>query len=307
MQCDFGQKNLNALADNELSGWQKWRVKRHLSKCAFCSAELTEIKKLSAQARTWRNAEPSPELKKRIAAAVFEQKPVVQNNPSFIHRKVFFKPVLITVSLLFVSLIIAATWFGVVKEDNPISVIQRRVAPALENVKNAHLVYSTTQRKQRELWFQDGVWLEKTYGKSVRIFRDGLLWEYDCETQSAKSFYAENYPGAFINNEEFRAVRDEFLRPNAEIVKAYKLGTLIRSNQTKINDYALENANSATRLIVAVDMSTDLPVRVEKQTLVGGEWVTQIKVDFEFNEKSPPEIFDIQQFNQKSVSLCTEK
>lgn len=316
MQCDLVQRNLNALLDGELSGWEKWRLERHFSRCAVCTAELAEIQKLSVRAMAWRNTEPSPALKSKIFAAVSARPQPARTQPRalFLSRfrmgKLAIGASLLILCLLFIS---GVSWFKFIEND-PLEAI-KRMGPAIEKVESAHLSYWITNEsgnpiKQRELWYQSGSWLAKKSNQNVQLYHDRKLWQYNCQTQIVESLSAEGFPGRFINDPDFRAVRDSFLRPGAETVRIYKSGTSFRDGK-ELTHYMIENADSAsekTRLLVTKETATELPVTIEKQNLVGGEWTTGLRVEFEFNRKFPPEMFDIERFGEKTKmqGLCAE-
>lgn len=51
MRCDDVQKKLSALIDQELSGWQRQRLERHLAQCGACQQEHAALLALEARLR----------------------------------------------------------------------------------------------------------------------------------------------------------------------------------------------------------------------------------------------------------------
>lgn len=68
MTCTKVQPLLEAFADNDLSALTQWRVRRHLTHCPACTAELAEIDALAARVRAWQNLPAPAGLEARIAA-----------------------------------------------------------------------------------------------------------------------------------------------------------------------------------------------------------------------------------------------
>ena len=44
-RCDRVRSHLTALADDEVRGWQKWRLQRHLRRCSSCPKDLLATKR----------------------------------------------------------------------------------------------------------------------------------------------------------------------------------------------------------------------------------------------------------------------
>ena len=70
MTCATIQPLLEAFADHDLSPLTQWRIRRHLSQCPACTAELTEMDALTARVRAWQNVPAPAGLEARIAAAL---------------------------------------------------------------------------------------------------------------------------------------------------------------------------------------------------------------------------------------------
>ena len=70
MTCTQTQPLLDAYADHALPAWQTYHVRRHLTACAACTAELADIQRLGAAVRAWRDTPALPTLSPRIAAAL---------------------------------------------------------------------------------------------------------------------------------------------------------------------------------------------------------------------------------------------
>lgn len=68
MTCTKIQPLLEAFADHDLSALTRWRVRRHLTQCRACTAELAEINTLTARVRAWQNVLAPAGLEIRIAA-----------------------------------------------------------------------------------------------------------------------------------------------------------------------------------------------------------------------------------------------
>lgn len=76
MPCD--QRQLNALADGELSAWAAARVRRHLRTCSVCATEYQAIETLSTQTGAWRDVTAPTGMETRIAAALSLPRPQEQ-------------------------------------------------------------------------------------------------------------------------------------------------------------------------------------------------------------------------------------
>lgn len=68
MTCDQIQPLLEAFADHDLSPLTQWRVRRHLTQCPACTAELAESVALTARVRDWQNVPAPSGLEAGIAA-----------------------------------------------------------------------------------------------------------------------------------------------------------------------------------------------------------------------------------------------
>jgi len=71
MQCEQAREQLNALADDELAEAIASRVGRHLVECGACQEEWDRICALGERARAWRDVCAPPDLRGRIAAALW--------------------------------------------------------------------------------------------------------------------------------------------------------------------------------------------------------------------------------------------
>jgi hypothetical protein len=67
--------DLKAYQDGELSGWRRWRTKRHVSRCTDCEKEITRLKRISEEMRSLPQPFPRPELRARILASLPDTPP----------------------------------------------------------------------------------------------------------------------------------------------------------------------------------------------------------------------------------------
>lgn len=81
MTCTKVQPLLEAFADHDLSALTQWRVRRHLTQCPACTAELAEINALTARVRVWQNVPAPAGLEARIAARLPAAAPVPARPP----------------------------------------------------------------------------------------------------------------------------------------------------------------------------------------------------------------------------------
>lgn len=70
MNCDQTQPLLEAFADGELGWGTARRIRRHLAGCPACTAELAEVRHLTARVHTWRDVPAPAGLGSRLAAAL---------------------------------------------------------------------------------------------------------------------------------------------------------------------------------------------------------------------------------------------
>ena len=81
MTCDQIQPLLEAFAGHGLSPLTRWRIRRHLTQCPDCTAELAEINALDARVRAWQNVPAPAGLEARIAARLPAAVPVPARPP----------------------------------------------------------------------------------------------------------------------------------------------------------------------------------------------------------------------------------
>ena len=81
MTCTTIQPLLEAFAGHDLSPLTRWRIRRHLTQCPACTAELAEINALTARVRDWQNVPAPAGLEARIAARLPAAAPVPARPP----------------------------------------------------------------------------------------------------------------------------------------------------------------------------------------------------------------------------------
>lgn len=86
MNCEHVQRVLDALIDNELDLWSALRVRRHLARCADCAAIHHDARRLSEQARSWRDVAAPTALRSRIRSTLV-QAPTLPQTPSVSARR----------------------------------------------------------------------------------------------------------------------------------------------------------------------------------------------------------------------------
>jgi predicted anti-sigma-YlaC factor YlaD len=64
-------ESLSALVEGELTGWRRWRVMRHLSKCEHCQAVYRSFVRALEALRDVATVEPAPQP--ALAEAVIER------------------------------------------------------------------------------------------------------------------------------------------------------------------------------------------------------------------------------------------
>ncbi len=70
MTCTQIQPLLDAYADHALPVWQAYCVRRHLTACSDCTAQLADIQRLGAAVHAWHNVPAPAALEGRIAAVL---------------------------------------------------------------------------------------------------------------------------------------------------------------------------------------------------------------------------------------------
>ena len=81
MTCDQIQPLLEAFAGHDLSPLTRWRIRRHLTQCPACTAELAESVALTTRVRAWQNVPAPAGLEARIAAALPAVAPIPARPP----------------------------------------------------------------------------------------------------------------------------------------------------------------------------------------------------------------------------------
>ena len=133
MTCDQIQPLLDAFADYDLSPLTRWRIRRHLTQCPACTAELAEINALTARVRAWQNVPAPAGLEARIAARLPAISPVPARPPC---RRA-------TVGLAGLAVALAAAFWLIPGQPGRPTVAFAEVEQAMQNVQTVS--WRTTQ------------------------------------------------------------------------------------------------------------------------------------------------------------------
>lgn len=305
MTCDDVQQELSASSWQEFSFVQRWRLQRHLTRCAACAAVYAQYERLEAELCEWRNDALPPRLKERIIAALpgDEQPMVARPAQAPQTRRYRFRPRRFArwgVAVSLMTLAFAALMIGL--RDNPAEAM-RRMRAAVSHIESAHMTawwregdhQQGAMRQTEELWYQQGHWRKRS-PRSLggdRIIADDAqgrtYYQYDPRLGNVA---AKKASGRQVTAFSLEALTENYF-PFGASTQVSRLGTTREGGRT-ISSILVTMPSSSQRMLFWIDTGTNLPVRAEKQVWTRGQWASVGKVQFEFNRPLPVLLFDRQ-------------
>jgi outer membrane lipoprotein-sorting protein len=177
--------------------------------------------------------------------------------------------------------------------------VLQRAEAAVGQVRSAHIVHwgvapDGQRSKAEEKWYEAGRWrFERTEPRSIQVFAGGKLSSYEPDTGTATVIRDEEGPyGGNPSGFSLAAMGYDMAqwRRRQEIRLVGDISVAGRpAHQVVIEPVA--KSVWLSRLLLAVDAETDLPLRLETQWERGGRWVTEGITEYRFNEPVPAKRF----------------
>jgi hypothetical protein len=309
------QRELAAATPAERGFWLGWRIHRHLRRCPACAHASRQVRQLERETRAWLNDQPPAALRDRIAAAISVSEPaaVVSTRSSgtlgFSHiaeslkrlkeKQTMNRRLALALTISAVGAVFAAgMWHDTASAE------LLRIQAAVGKARSVYAVYSVIgpahqPSPRRQLWYQDGRWRLEVAHQPTRIYTDGKLWRYD-PAQRKASDASGSFPAIPAELQRWAASGFVFEELMQDLGRSRWQGKIHRLGPASLDGHTArqivisdaDEGPEPVRLLFWIDDQTDLPLRVEKQHEINGQWTAQVMVQFQFNQALPARLFD---------------
>jgi len=274
---------MNAFIDGELTNAEARELQAHVDECSSCSAELSELRKLTGEFHSMGAVSAPPELRSRVTHAVAAvgsgKRPMWRWWPAF--------------ALVGVALIAALLFWPRSDAEQVLASADSLIARA----NSFHMVckwYRPENRRetfiQRQIWLSgnDERWDEAPAatlvlkGTRVRLMREASETITDAARQVAQQ---HRFEPMLVNIARLHGRGVTLEHPSPVIWQGHTYDLLV--------SHYTDKDGSAMRTILMLDPATHELAHGEVQKQQGGRWQTEALMQFEFNKPVDPGVFSL--------------
>lgn len=275
-------------------------LEQHLHICGECAAFRTGLQGLEARLEVWEAPAIPRDLKGRIAARLSAEPAAPTARTPFRLRprsvpagrkkesRIMLK------RLSWEAAAIAMVAMGVLSlRSESVEAIFKRMNEATKKVRTAHIVMKAEgpsgKLKNAEIWYKEGNWRQEEQG-TVVLYLGKEVWK------NGVSVAPTSVPSMPASPIFFALKADDGLKTTTQLLGNQRIGSRtvhrILVNQIPKAGSASRPSKPTYRFLLSIDSATGLMVHLEGGDLRGGQFVTQMTADLDYNEKLPDSLFD---------------